>query len=306
MLRACFADFIKLFLPEVYEYLDPASVEFIEQESANETTGDQKRAVDILVKARFKGEPTYFLIHVEVQADKKGWSSRRMFLYFAAQSHKHDLPIYPIALLTWNSPREADPGRYVVDFPNRRVLEFGYDAIQLNRFNWRAYLQTDNVAAIALMAKMDVKPKDYAKVRAACIGLLVRRDLPERQRRPISRFIDAYLPLTTPQQQEEFKIELERFNPRERSKAMEYLTPTELIGFKRGKVEGKIEGKIELIVRLISRRVGELSARMQRRLFRLSDNQLDELAEVLFSFQKKADLDRWLKSQTIAKNAATE
>ena len=89
LLRVCFADFIKLFLPEVYAYLDVASLEFIEQESASPTDARAKRSVDILVKARFKGRMTCFLIHVEVQADKKGWSSRRMFEYFAAQTHKH-------------------------------------------------------------------------------------------------------------------------------------------------------------------------------------------------------------------------
>ena len=55
LLRVCFADFIKLFLPEVYAYLDIDSLEFIEQESASETTAHEKRSVDILVKARFKG-----------------------------------------------------------------------------------------------------------------------------------------------------------------------------------------------------------------------------------------------------------
>lgn len=149
LLRACFAEFIELFLPEVYAYLDTASLEFIEQESANETTAHAKRAVDMLVKARFKGRPVYFLIHVEVQASKTGWSSQRMFTYFASQSLKHDLPLYPIALLTWERPLKRDAGQYAVDFPNRRVLEFNYDVIQLNRLDWRAYRNSDNPAAIA-------------------------------------------------------------------------------------------------------------------------------------------------------------
>jgi hypothetical protein len=73
LLRACFADFIRQFLPDVYAYLDTSSLEFLEQESAGEITAHEKRAVDILVKAPFKGRLTCFLIHVEVQANKKGW-----------------------------------------------------------------------------------------------------------------------------------------------------------------------------------------------------------------------------------------
>jgi hypothetical protein len=66
-------------LPDVYAYLNVSSLEFIEQESTSDTDARAKRSVDILVKARFKGRLICFLIHVEVQADKKGWSSRRMF-----------------------------------------------------------------------------------------------------------------------------------------------------------------------------------------------------------------------------------
>ena len=92
LLHECFVDFLALFLPDVLRYLDADSVEFIEQESHSEITQGSKTMVDLLVKARFKGKPTFFLIHVEAQADKRRWSSKRMFYYFAVQTHKHDLP----------------------------------------------------------------------------------------------------------------------------------------------------------------------------------------------------------------------
>lgn len=298
LLRACFAEFIEAFLPDVYLYLDTRSLEFIEQESTDETNQHEKLAVDILAKARFKGRLTCFLIHVEAQASKKGWSGRRMFTYFSAQSNKHELPLYPIALLSWDRPRKAEPGQYVVDFPNRRVLEFNYDVIQLNRYDWRAFLKTDNPAAIALMAKMNVEPKEFPTVKAACLRLLSGQKLPERKLRPIRRFIDAYLPLTTPKQRQEFKDEVERMTPQERKKVMEYLTPTEREGFDKGLIEGKIEGKIELALKMLSRKLGELSTAIQKKLRKLSDEQIDELALALFEFQTKAELNRWLKEKT--------
>ncbi len=297
LLRVCFADFIKLFLPEVYAYLDTGSLEFIEQESAGTTTAHEKRSVDMLVKARFKGRLTYFLIHVEVQASKQGWSSRRMFTYFAAQEHKHDLPVYPIALLTWERPLKPDAGCYVVDFPNRRVLEFRYDVIQLNRLDWRAYLHTDNPAAIALMTKMGVAPADRPKVRAACLRLLTRQRLSPKQREPIERFIDAYTELTDAQQVE-FDRELKKFKPQERKDAMEYMTSWERKGFVEGKAEGKAEGKLELTIKLLLKRLGELSRAVEKRLGKLSPEQLDELSLTASDFQSKADLHRWLKEQT--------
>ena len=294
LLHACFAEFIELFLPEVYTYLDPSSLEFIEQESANETTAHAKRTVDMLVKARFKGRPVYFLIHIEVQASKTGWSSQRMFTYFASQSLKHDLPLYPIALLTWERPLKRDAGQYAVDFPNRRVLEFNYDVIQLNRLDWRAYRNSDNPAAIALMAKMGVAPKDRPKVRAACMRLLIRHPVSEKRLRPIVRFIDAYLPLQTQAELTAFDHEL---TPKERKKAMEYLTPTERTGFNKGKLEGKLEGKAELMISLLRQQLGELSSSSKKRIQQLSSEQLEALGQELFSLRNKAELMNWLKGK---------
>ena len=117
VLRVCFEDFIELFLPEVMQYLDVNSLEFIEQEAFGEITSNERRAVDVLVKASFRGQATYFLIHVEAQASKRGWSAKRMFYYFAVQTYKHDLPVYPIALLSWDSPRAEEAGHYLVEFP---------------------------------------------------------------------------------------------------------------------------------------------------------------------------------------------
>jgi len=224
LLRVCFVDFLELFLPEVLEYLDVNSIEFIEQESFSEIIADEKRSVDLLVKARFKGQMTYFLIHVEVQAQKQGWSSKRMFFYFAIQTYKHELPIYPIALFSWDNPRGAEANQYVVEFPDQRVLEFNFVVIQLNRLNWRDYLNADNAAASALMAKMGVKPAERPKVRAACLRMLIRLKLPRKKWRPITKFIDAYLPLTEAQEKE-FDDEIGRFKPRERSLSCRFATP---------------------------------------------------------------------------------
>ncbi len=302
LLRVCFVDFLELFLPEVLEYLDVNSIEFIEQESFSEIVKDERRSVDLLVKARFKGQMTYFLIHVEVQAQRQGWSSKRMFFYFATQTYKHELPVYPIALFSWDSPRDAEADQYVVEFPGRRVLEFNFVVIQLNRLNWRDYLNADNAAASALMAKMGVKPAERPKVRAACLRMLIRLKLPRAKWRPITKFIDAYLPLTEAQEKE-FDNEIRRFEPRERRNAVEYITSWERKGFEKGKLEGKLEGelkgklegKLEIALKLLSRRLGELSATMRKRIGKLSAAQLDGLAEALLDFHNKADLSQWLK-----------
>jgi Domain of unknown function (DUF4351) len=202
--------------------------------------------------------------------------------------------------LTWDSPQSLDEGRYVVEFPDRRVLDFRYAVIQLNQFDWRKFLKTENAAAIALMAKMGVEPADRPRVRAACLRLLVGLELPEKKWKAISRFIDAYLPLT-PAQHAEFEREIETFTRKQRRSAMEYMTSWERTGFAKGKTEGKtegkIEGKLELVLQLLEQQVGKLSGTMQKRVSRLSAPQLDQLALSLLQFKSSSDLSKWFKEQ---------
>ncbi len=217
----------------------------------------------------------------------------------------HD-QLFPIALFSWDSPRDAEADQYVVEFPGRRVLEFNFVVIQLNRLNWRDYLNADNAAASALMAKMGVKPEERPKVRAACLRMLIRLKLPRRKWRPITKFIDAYLPLTEAQEKE-FDDEIGRLKPRERRKAVEYITSWERKGYEKGKLEGELKGKLEgrledelkgkleVVLKLLSHRFSDLSATMRKQISKLSAAQLDELAEALFEFHSKADLSQWLK-----------
>jgi hypothetical protein len=296
MLHACFVDFLELFLPEVVQYLDVNSIEFVEQEAFGEITSHERRSVDVLAKARFREQSIYFLIHVEAQASQRHWSDKRMFFYFAVQTYKHDLPVYPIGLLSWDSPRKAEAGQFIVEFPDRRVLEFNFPVIQLNRLNWRDYLKYDNPAACALMAKMGVAKKDYPKVRAACLRMLVRLKLPERKRWPIMRFIDAYTPLT-PAQKVEFKEEVERFQPKEKEVAMAYVTSWELDGIRKG--------KLEVAVELLTKRLGTLSETTTKRLGRLSLEGVEALLAQLLDFKQQAlnnktELDRWLRANVAA------
>ncbi|MEP7338594.1 MAG: DUF4351 domain-containing protein, partial [Acidobacteriota bacterium] len=65
-----------------------------------------------------------------------------------------------------------------------------------------------------------------------------------------------------------------------------------------------IEGKIELTLKQLSRQIGELSATMQKRLRRLSAEQLDELAEALLDFERKSDLSQWLRDKVAISNKA--
>src|SRR3954463_5308705 len=109
LLREFFADFLALFLPEVTAYVDFASVEFLDKEIFTDLTGGERHEVDLLVKCRFRGRQAFFLIHVETQASAREHFAARMFVYFARLTEKYGLPVYPIALLTYDAPQRPEP-----------------------------------------------------------------------------------------------------------------------------------------------------------------------------------------------------
>src|SRR3954471_12389859 len=118
LLRTFFVEFLELFLPEVVEYLDRDSIEFLDKEVFTDVTAGEKHEVDLLVKCRFKGEQAYFLIHVEAQAwDRPEPFPKRMFRYYARIDEAHDLPVYPIAVLSYDSPLRPESEEYRVEFP---------------------------------------------------------------------------------------------------------------------------------------------------------------------------------------------
>ncbi|MBD2580139.1 hypothetical protein [Oscillatoria sp. FACHB-1406] len=54
-----------------------------------------------------------------------------MFHYFARLHEKYRLPVYPIALFTFDEPFQEQENRYVMSFPDREVLAFNFVGIQL-------------------------------------------------------------------------------------------------------------------------------------------------------------------------------
>lgn len=68
------------------------------------TAGEQYEA-DLVVKAKFRDQATFFLVHVENQAKSQADFGRRMFRYFARLYEKFALPVYPIGIFSYDLPR---------------------------------------------------------------------------------------------------------------------------------------------------------------------------------------------------------
>lgn len=290
LLSTFFIEFIELFFPDVMVYLEPESVTFLDKEVFTDVTAGERYETDLLVQAQFQSQSSYFLIHVENQARSQTSFGKRMFRYFARLHEKYDLPIYPVVVFSYDQPQKPAQRDYRVEFPDFKVLEFNYRVIQLNRLNWRDFLNQRNPVASALMALMQVAPEDRAKVKAECLRLLVTLRLNPARMQLISGFIDTYLDLSESEEQV-FQAELGRIEPEEREEVMQIVTSWMRTGIQ--------QGQASMMMRMLRHKFGELDPDIERQIQRLSSPQLENLSEALLDFEKAEDLIAWLRNREL-------
>ena len=194
LLTTFFWEFIEAFLPKVAGYLDRDSIVFLDKEVFTDVVAGERHEVDLVVRGRFRGQDSFFLVHVEQQAQSQAGFGRRMFRYFARLYERHGLPVYPVVVFS-HDQRKLEPDRHEVRFPDRRVLDFRYRVIQLRRLSWRRFLNRPNGVVCALMAKMNIVEKDRPRVKLECLRLLTTLRLDPARMQLVSGFVDTYLRL---------------------------------------------------------------------------------------------------------------
>jgi hypothetical protein len=297
LLTTFFIEFIQLFLPDVAAYIDPGSVEFLDKEIFTDVAAGDRHEVDLLAKARFcdLGEG-YFLILAEPQAKSQSGFSQRLFQYVARILAKHNLPVYPVALFTFEDPKRPEPDHFQMAFPGFTVIDFHFRAIQLNRLNWRDYVRNPNPVASALMTRMRIEPPDRPRVKLECLRMLAKLRLDKARSTLISAFMENYLKLTAAETVV-YNEELGSAAESEREVIMqltnEWIERGREEGLSKGRLEGRLEGRRALVLRQLAR-LGQVSDEFGQRIGSLLEGQLDELAEALLGFRSIEDAHRWL------------
>jgi hypothetical protein len=293
LLTTFFVEFVDLFLPDVSGYLQRDSLHFLDKELFTDVTSGERREADLVVRARFRERDSFFLIHVENQASAQEAFAKRMFGYFARLHEKYDLPVYPVALLSYDAPQRPEPDRYRVEFPGFVVNDFAFRVIQLNRLNWRDYVRQPNPVASALMAKMQIAPEERPRVKMECLRLLATLRLDPARMQLISGFVDTYLRLNA-EEQRIFQTELGAVAPPEQETVMQIVTSWMEEGIEKGRVEGEQEAARRLILRLLTRRFGEMEPALRERVAALPTERLEELGEALLAFESSEEIAAWL------------
>jgi len=285
LLTTFFVEFIELFFPDIIEYLEADSLEFIDKEIFTDITAGARREADLLVKCRFQGRETFFLIHLEHQSKREKDFARRMFFYFARLTEKFALPVFPIALFSYDKPQTKEKSQYMVDFPHRKVVEFNFAVIQLNRLDWRDFLLRDNPAASALMAKMGIETEDRVTAKKECLRMIARLKLDPARAQLLSGFVDSYISLLEAERKK-LETEMQKLPSKEKEEVMEIMTSW--------KEEGVQMGKVELLNILLKEKIGRVNKNVQKQINKLSTEQLTEFGKALFNFESEKDVETWL------------
>jgi hypothetical protein len=244
------------------------------------------------------GQDVGFLVHLEAQATSRAEFSRRMFFYFSRLHQKYLQAIYPIVVFSFDEPYREEPQQYCVEFDDFKVMEFNFKAIQLNRLNWRDFLNQQNPVAAALMSKMRIDEADRPRVKVECLRLLATLRLDPARTQLISGFVDTYLRLNV-QEEQVFQESVGTLEGGEREDIMQIVTSWMEQGIAEGRIEGEQRGRIEgersLVLRLLARRVGTLPAKIEAQVQALTLPQLEALGEALLDFASAEDLRLWLQ-----------
>ena len=303
LLSTFFLDFLEVFCPELAKYLDHGSLEFLDKEVFTDVTHGERHEVDLVAKARFRGKPLGFLVHIEAQARQQDIFPQRMFTYFARFHEKYNLPVYPIAVFSFQTPKEQEPDEYHIDFPDLAVLSFRFRVVQLNQLAWQDFEHRTSPILAALMANMQRGPKEAARVKLACLRMLAKLQIDPARRELISGFVDSYLELTM-EEEKQLGEELQELHPPERENVMEIVTSWMKKGLKQGLEQGLEQGRQEglthertLVLRLLRKRLGDLDPAVKEQIESLSPDRLDQLGEALLDFNACDDLGIWLQSQ---------
>jgi predicted transposase/invertase (TIGR01784 family) len=295
LLSTFFIEFLELFFPQIAAAIDPDSVSFLPQEYFADLTTGETKIVDLLAQVRLAGQEVGFLIHLEAQATSKANFSRRMFFYFSRLYQKYLQPIYPIVVFSFDEPFREEPNQHSVEFDDFKVMEFNFKAVQLNRLNWRDFINQSNPVAAALMAKMRIDEGDRPRVKVECLRVLATLRLDPARTKLISGFVDTYLRLNV-QEEQVFQESVGTLEGTEREGIMQIVTSWMEQGIAEGRTEGRTEEARSLILRQLARRVGTLPANVEAQVQALDLPKLEALGEALLDFAALDDLMGWLRS----------
>ncbi|MFD1388385.1 Rpn family recombination-promoting nuclease/putative transposase [Oceanobacillus oncorhynchi subsp. oncorhynchi] len=247
LIQEFFEEFIEAFFPNLYPYIDFSNVSFLEQEVYLDYINGRKKEIDVLAAVKLNHQDKILHIHTEAQSTHEADFPERMFLYFSYLYAKHRKPIQPIAVLSYNREKEEST-QFRIDTPTQDVLQFNFLQLHLIKKDWRAYIQSDNPAAAALLSQMGYEEHERVQVKLEFLRMVTRMKINPAQMEFLYGYFETYLKLN---KEEEAQMMEQMENLPEEEKEVVLQLPNSY--FERGKEEGIEKGKQEIVLKLIKK-----------------------------------------------------
>ena len=290
--------FLEFFFPQAYAEIDwSRGYESLDKELAKILPDDRtgKLLADKLFKVwLFGGREIWLLIHIEIQVRSNRSFNKRVFVYNYRLMNAHQVEVVSLVVLTGENPGLT--GQYKTDrwgcshhfqFPFARIIDY--------KLRWKELDASLNPFAMvvksqlkALETKGDNEQRYEWKRRL--IFELYRKGYQRDQIINLFRFMDWVVSLPYDLDQ---KIKQEVYDY-EKGKNMPYVT-----SFERSGIQQALH---ETIALMLASKFGEYGEKVKTQLQQLSIDQLKLLSLALLNFQKKSDLNTWLKENRVATN----
>jgi hypothetical protein len=240
LIHTFFAEFLRLFFPEVYHYVDFTSIKPLSEEMFTDLIEGESRRADIVIEAKLKGSDTIFIIYVEPQSYGQQNFNMRMYQYFSLLFNKYRKPILPIAIFSYDETRN-ERNEYSISFPFFHVLTFQFLMLELRKMDWRDYIYSNNPIAAALISKMGYTDKERVQVKKEFLRMLVKMEINPARMELINGFFETYLRLTE-REEVELMEEIKQLNPEESKQILKLPNSWMEKGLKKGLEKGLQEG----------------------------------------------------------------
>ena len=196
LLRTFFADFLSLFLSEVFDAIDPDSITFLDTELFTDFPEGQQRLADLVAQVRTRdGTQAVVLLHTEVQAQRQDDFGRRMWQYNVLLRLREGVPTISIAIVLYGDTPGISLEHYGDTIFGRTYPLLDYWQIGLRDLQAADYLGADQPLAAALAALMQPGPAGRAALKLEALRRIGGSALDPARVFSLVTIVECFLPL---------------------------------------------------------------------------------------------------------------
>lgn len=283
LLRAFFADFLALTLPDVAERLRLEEHVFVDKQSFTDWPTGSRRELDLLVRVPAQGDGDMtLLIHIEIEGTARAGIDDRLWSYYMQLRLRHGVLVVPIVTFLRGGPCGVRRGVLREGFATLDTICFRYEAFGISGCRSEEYLSRPEPLAWALAALMRPGRRSRAGLKMECLRRIAGGELTELQRFLLVNFVETYLQLTGSQAAEYARLRQLAENREAAAMEMTWAEQMEARGIEKG-LGKAVEALREIVLRQLEQRFGTVPGTTKRKIGKIKSLEpLTEIAEKVF------------------------